>query len=389
MKYLRTIITVVLLVANVGFSQFDLNLSYGFFSDDNIYRAPDPTNDTMSSFRLRAGYGFKDIGLHLFNRFNFLEYKENDYKNYLANTIGFSEKIELSENSLSNLYFGGNWNIRKNQSDFNYYDYSQLSGYANSQIFTDVVLLKAGYSYRWRDYENWSELSNEIHYGFLQLNKSFPTKTTLILETAISNKSFSGTDTVTTTSITGGKGNGHRSGGTTNTITTEVLKDLNTSQMHLSFRVTQALGEKIGIYAQYFIQRSIDDKSAYSNFSEFYEDDELFDDPYTYESNEVSTQLTWLMPHSIKLVMNGSYSQKDYIGELAYVDINDSIGTGGLRSDNQLHYFITLSKIFNLKKEWIKSVKFNLNFSIVNNESNSYWYNYDRTAFGGSIEFIL
>ena len=390
MKYRLYIIYVfIALIPQLGTSQFNFSLSYGYYTDDNIYRAPDPIKDNMSSYLIKTDYGFKDIGLRLFNRFNYLEYHNNDYRNYLENIIGFSDKIKLSEDNLSNLYFGGSWNIRKNQSDFNYYDYSQISGYTNAQIFAEVILVKGGYSYRWRDYKNWSELSNKIHHGFLQLNKSFPTKTTFIVETAISNKSFTGTDTVTTTVMTGGMGNGRRSSSTTNTVTTAIDKDLNTSQLHLSLRVTQALGKKVGVYAQYFVQRSIDDKSAYSNFSEFYEDDELFDDPYTYESDEISAQLTWIMPYKSRLVLNGSHANKSYISEFAYIDEYDSTGIGGLRLDNQCHYYITISKSFNLKKEWVKSVKFNLNFSYVSNESNSFWYNYRRKAFGGSIELDL
>ena len=47
---------------------------------------------------------------------------------------------------------------------------------------------------------------------------------------------------------------------------------------------------------------------------------------------------------------------------------------------------LDISKIFNIKKDWLNSIKLNLYFAYTNNESNSYWYNYENTSFGGGIQ---
>ena len=374
----------ILFVISIAFGQFSNNLIVHTYNDDNLYRSPEQIQDILSSIKLGLSYRQPENNTQFYNNTNLIIYKNTSDRNFVINNTGIKTSLVISEKANSNIDFGGNWTLRVNKDDYNYYNYSQLSGYANFKILTNIILIKGGYSYRWRNYPNWANLSNHLHNAFIQLNKSFPTRTTVIIETGFGNKSFMGQDSFTTIGNTG-HGHGRWAG---DTVSTNIISErLSTSQVNIIIRLTQSLHEKAGIYFQYRKQISIDDETSYRNFGDYYQDDELFDDPFTYKNNSYSSQLTIMLPKSTKLLIGGSLYSKYYISEPAYSTSEDTIGIGELRLDEQTNYFIDLSKTFNINKDWINSIKFNLYYSYTYNESNSYWYNYKNTTLGAGIQW--
>ena len=384
----KYIVAQILFVTSIAFGQFYSFVSLNTYNDDNLFRTPDSikVQDVLSTFTLGLRYQDSDSRVQLHNNTNLMTYQNNAIRNFLINNVGLNKSIPLNENSTSNINLGGNWSLRVNQDDYNYYNYSQLSGYANFQLLTDIILIKGGYSYRWRNYSNWPDLSNYLHNAHIQLNKSFPTRTTVIAEAGFGNKSFMGQDTFTTIGSTR-HGSGRWAGDTSTSIINTISERLSTSQVNVILRITQSLHEKAGIYFQYRKQISLDGETSYRNFDDYYQDNELFDDPFTYESDSYSSQLTLMLPKSTKLLVGGTFSSKNYISELAYSTADDSVGIGGLRLDDQANHFIDISKTFNINKDWINSIKFNLYYSNTNNESNSYWYNYKNNSWGGGIQW--
>ena len=378
----------ILIITGIVFGQFSKDLTVHTYNDDNLFRAPDSlkVQDMLSSVKLGLSYQDQETDTRFYNNTNLILYKNTSDRNFLINNTGFNKRIKIAENSNSNFNLGGNWSLRVNKTEYNYYNYSQLSGYSNFQLLTDIILIKGGYSYRWRNYTNWPNLSNHLHNAHIQLNKSFPTRTTVIAETNFGNKSFTGQDSFSTIG-TSGRGQGRWMDETVTNTASTISEQLSTSQIKFTIRVSQSLSEKAGIYLQYRKQISIDDETSYRNFDDYYQDDELFDDPFTYESDSYSSQLTIMLPKSSKLLIGGSIASKNYIGEPAYSTAEDTVGIGELRLDDQINYFIDLSKTFYIKKNWAKSIKFNLYYSHTNNESNSYWYNYKSTSLGGGIQW--
>ncbi len=387
MTSFKLLLTFTILVANITFGQFSNFVSFNSYSYDNLYRTPVPIQDILSTVKVGLNYQKPESNTQFYNNTSLIVFNNIADRNFLINNVGINKNIKINEKLNSNLRFGGDWTLRINKDNYNYYNYSQLSGYANFQILTNIALIKGGYNYRWRNYTNWSDLSNNLHNAFLQLNKSFPSRTTVIVETGFGNKSYVRHDTFATTGDFGrGRGWHHSEEmSTTNTVS----ERLGTSQANIILRLTQSLHERAGIYFQYRKQISISDETNYRNFDDYYQDNELFDDPFTYESDNYSSQLTIMLPKSTKLLISGSLASKNYISEQAYSTATDTVGIGELRLDEQTNYFIDLSKTFNINKDWVTSIKFNLYYSYVNNESNSYWYNYKNNALGGGIQWIF
>jgi hypothetical protein len=329
-KPYKHIFAQILLIIGIAFGQFSKDLTIHSYIDDNLYRSPEPVQDMLSSIKLGLSYQDTESNIRLYNNTNLILYKNTSGRNFLINNFGINKSLQISEKLNSNFNLGGNWTLRINKDDYNYYNYSQLSGYANFQILSEQ--------------DSFSTIGTSSH------------------------------------------GHGRRTGGTTTTTNT-ISEQLSTSQVNVVLRLTQSLHEKAGIYFQYRKQISIDDSTSYRNFDDYYQDDELFDDPFTYESDSYSSQLTIMLPKSTKLLIGGSLSSKNYISEPAYSTEEDTMGIGKLRFDDQTNYFIDLSKTFNINKDWANSIKFNLYYSYTNNESNSYWYNYKNTSWGGGIQW--
>ena len=83
--------------------------------------------------------------------------------------------------------------------------------------------------------------------------------------------------------------------------------------MILLARAAQSIIEKMGIYIQYRQQINLSDQITSFTGSTFYQDEELFDDPFSFESQDLSAQLTWMMPWSMRMQIGGSLIDKNFI----------------------------------------------------------------------------
>jgi hypothetical protein len=272
------------------------------------------------------------------------------------------------------------------------YDYNQLYAYLNLRFDFDFLFLKAGYNFRYRDYSNLPEMNNLRHYIFLQTNKSFQSRTTIILEADLGYKTF--TSPVFFTSLQqnpDGGGNGQGPGGGVpmgSSFPVTVTADIPPmGHIILLARLAQSVFDNMGIYIQYRKQINLSDQITSITGSAFYQDEELFDDPFSFESQGLSSQLTWMMPWSMRLQLGGTYIDKNYIEESAYISIDDSIGSGGLRVDQQENIYFNITKTFSIHRKWLDALLFNFYFGYTNNRSNSYWYNYKNQIIGGGIQW--
>ncbi|KAA3610070.1 MAG: hypothetical protein D8M58_07465 [Calditrichaeota bacterium] len=372
-------------------AQFTKSIDISSFYDDNLFRSPDPVSDLITDLSLGLKYKAEKSNMSYFYNGSLLFYQDNALRNFSMHSLGFDNFVNFGKDDYHSFYFGANWALRKNGEDYNYYDYDQLFAYTNFRLDLDGLFIKAGYNFRYRSYTNIPDLTNYRHFIFLQANRSFESKTTIILETHFGYKSFTGQDYFSTTridTISNGRGKGKMSGSDLQTSTnTSILEIPSLSQVVLLARVTQSLHNKVGIYLQYRRQFSLTDRTNFLNSNNFYQDEELFDDPFSYESESVSSQLTWVLPWFMKVKIGGSLLSKNYISEQAYTSSQDTSAEGGIRLDERKYYYLKLSKTLHLKKDWVKSLHFNLDYSYIRNESNSYWYDYKNAVIGGGIQW--
>ena len=366
-------------------AQFSTNVELSSYNDDNLFRTPDSTTeDILSDVGVRLGYRLPDSYINIYYDGTFFVYNNLSERNFSVHDIGFSNSKVFGKDDAHTIYMGAEYTIRSNTDTYNYYDYTQVYAYANLRLDLNYLFLKGGYNFRYRDYANVPDLTNYRHFLFLQLNKSFETRTSVILEADFGLKSFAGQQIFTdSTRVT--SGNGRRSSSSIQT-SSSVSEIPSLSQAVILARVAQSLHDRIGIYVQYRKQISLTDETIYQNTDSYYQDEELFDDPFSYESTSYSSQLTWIMPWVMKLQVGGALVSKSYISEQAYESEIDSVGLAGNRKDDRFYYYLNFSKTFHTNKRWLRTVVFSFNYNIVRNESNSYWYNFENSILGGGLQ---
>ena len=388
----------ILLMITGALAQFNPTLEISTFYDNNLFRTPNPVTDVMTNVDLRLNFQVAESNAQFYYNPDIYIFNTYNERNFSIHGLGLSYFKDLNEDETHTLFLGADYNKRIDKTEFNFYDYNQFYAYLNFRFDLDWFFLRTGYNYRFRDYFNFSDLSNSRHYLFAQINKSFPTRTTFIAEVNYGRKNFSGTQTLVTaysnnSGSTGGFGRGRWSGDlagdTTQSYLTETLQAPSLDQMVLFVRMSQSIYSKMGIYLQYRHQVSLTSQTEYLNSDAYFQDEEIFDDPFSYESRTVASQLTWIMPFFTRLQIGGGYDLKYYISEQAYLSENDSLASGGDRQDKRSFLYLNLSKNFKLNKPWLNTLSINLNGYFTRNRSNSYWYDFRNTVFGGSISWSL
>jgi hypothetical protein len=395
---MNTKIILLFLFAAVCNAQFNSNISFSSYYDDNLFRSPFQSEDIVSDMDITLGYKINNTNFEISYNPDFIFFTDFSERNFSTHSVGFNYLKPLNKSGLNTFYIGADYTKRINKDIFNFYDYNQYYAYLNARFDLDLFFLKIGYNFRNREYSNFTDLTNYQHYIFAQMNKAFPTRTSVIVEADLGNKSFEGYQTLTSVYKNydsnygyGGRGKGMGSGeviiteDTTYTTVTRLLEKPKLNHIVLLARVAQSLHTKLGIFVQYRQQISLTDQTNYMNSDAYFQDEEIFDDPFSYESQGFSSQLTWIMPLNVKFQLGGGYTSKQYISEKSYISAEDSVASGPVREDQRSFIYLNLSKTINFNKSWINNLDLSLNFNYGRNESNSYWYDYKNSVFGGGI----
>ncbi len=393
-------IIIILTLSGISSAQLSADFSISSYADDNIYSSPYAQQDFLADYSFYLSYNPDKSNINYYYNGSFTQYNETTVRNYWIHELGVSYYNPFGDDEQNTLYLGGYWFKRLDTEEYYYYDYSQLYGYVNLNFSFDAMFLKTGYNFRYRSYDEIPDLTNYRHYLFVQGNKSFPTRTSIIIEADLGYKSYAGVEIFEYGSGSGTRppGGGHGPGGGMYSVesvesseayyyTTTSSSIPSMGQAVLLARVAQSLTEKMGIYFQYRLQRSLTPNTDYKNLDTQYVDEELFDDPFSYESDSYSSQLSWLLPWQMKLEAGGVYASKNYLNEYAYVSEDDTVGLGGLRYDDRTSAYVNFTKNFYFKDTWIDAIRLYINYSFVDNKSNSFWYKYKNNVFGGGLEF--
>ena len=240
----------------------------------------------------------------------------------------------------------------------------------------------------YNNYPNLEQVNNYKISSTLRLNKSFKTRTTFISGLALFYKNYtSSVSTVDSNATTSDGGNGHGVGdGGYTTTTVSEAEEPSVIQFQGWVRLAQSLTSTTGLAMQYKKSILIEGSSRNVGLSFNYdEESQLFDDHMGYESSSVGCEITQLIP--LGFIAKGSfyYTEKDYTTQGIFVDlVNYDDST--LRNDINKIAEITLQKYFSVLNT-VLSMDIAIHW--VNNNSNSYWYNYTNRYASMGLSFQL
>lgn len=381
------------LIISRSFSQINISPQISTFYTDNLYRSPQKTGDWLSNFAVGLVYEHPNLPFS----FSFVpEY--NWYKDHAQQNFAFvNASVEyypfLDKNETWQFYASLDWTTRLNKEKYNFYDYQQYQ--ISLALFRDgdFALNQWTYQLQWRNFDQNDALSSVSNYFNWQFNKPLPTRTTLIANVGLASRYYENQIRyiVINDTLDWSNWRGRRHFQLPPRIITRTIPvnsdPVNLNQLQCSIRLAQNILPTLGAYLQYRKSFDLASSGLFQNYASYLGDDELFDDPLSYLNNEWSSQITWLMPARWKLQLHSSYNRKSYLKETAFISENDPTGSGNLRKDAKIDCALNLSKKFTVKDKWTLNLDGQIYY--VQNQSNSYWFDYTNLIWGLNLNLIF
>jgi len=327
--------------------------------------------DSYSDFVSSYNFGIEKE----FNGFNILYYgnytgfKTAQDINYYWHQIGVYQD---TESFIWGLYFEQRINKEKN----NYFDYLNYAGYIRKSFKVGNINWKANLSISAMDYSVIPDFNNWVASAQISGNKSFETKTTFIGSLVFNYKGFKDFTEETETR----HGVEH---------TYYIEENVNISQIEFNGRIAQSIFEGTGL-ALNFNYKNILSGSGFSAslIESTYGDMELYDDPVSQEGYSVGGMLTQMLPSDITFRLSYYYYDKSYPSQGIYLtdtEYDESIA----RADEQSKFSTSISKSFILNEDTGSALDLMLNYYVIKNKSNSYYFNYDMNTISLSLNYIF
>ncbi len=374
-------IIIVTLFSTLTSAQWNFTLSTDHEFNSNPFRSPFPEQQFYSSFNIGIQREFEDITMLYYGSYS--RFYETNERNSYWHQLGLYNNDESTK-------FGIYANQRYNTVDYEFFNYSDVTGYLKQKINWSFmnVLLQTSATYKM--YNNLKSYNNALFTLGLQLNKSFETKTTFILQSLLSYKDYVNTGTESITQGRSGKGMMSGNGYNSTYADTISYPKVTSTQIFSNIRIAQSLFENTGI-AAYYQNRSLIEGSGtwYGSVNYNYGDEsDLYDDPISRRENTFGFELTQVLPELIILKSGYMYSNRTYPSQGIYTDAETLVQELN-RNDKQKYYYVNISKSFLLSEESEQSLNLNIAYSYISNESNSFWYNYNFNQVSLNLGFVF
>ena len=404
--------TGILTNVTMSYAQWNFTFSLDQEYNNNPFHTPVPEGSWVSTLQLGAEKEMKTVNFGYYGAYSHFDniQERNFYWHQLAIWSG---------NDKTN--WGAFIEQRINRNDFDIYNYKEIDAYLNHKFFIKGLSTIWTGRVQYNHYDQFSELNNwKLNTGF-RVNKSFPTKTTIIASMNIDFKNYIDSSpeiefvadsstmpsNYSAASIQGetgdgnngmmGKSDGHggrgyRSGGGKKGFFVENsyvnFENASVVQLTIWVRLAQSVSRTTGLAIQYY-RRTIlsgDDRFISGIADSYSLESELFNDPMGYNSHSFGAELTKLLPANMTLKLSTYYVTRDYSSQGIYVD-EENYDEFVLRSDKYKVVYCGLKKNLGFNYFGVSDLSLSLNYQWTDNESNSYWYNY-RNHFGSiGIEF--
>lgn len=405
MKSKLLFVIMMCLFSNELFSQtyggFGTAVGYGF----NNYSADSSFSTLITQTDISLGKDF-DENFQIFGNISYINFTEFTERNFFAPEIGLSYSKTFLDEISFNLDLGSSF--RMGSKEYNYFNYLQPIININfGYNFDESTSIGLNSSNRYKNYSKLNDFDFFENLNNFSFRKSFESKTTISASIGLNNKtylsnyeSYIANDVLSVMKGKGmGKGNmgNWNMGNSGNSNDTIVSGDTSyiiqykqvgaktATQFKYAINIAQNIFETTGISAnlqQGFIISDFKSED-FSSVYDFATDDDLYDDPFVFDFTKFSAKITQMLPLDFKLQINYNFTNKDY-----HFSISDS-ESKVLRNDKVTNYGLNLEKSIDFEEMFFYNITFMLDYSYIQNNSNSINYNYDYSfiMFGINVGF--
>ena len=394
---------------------------------DNLYLTESSVEDfvTMPFGYLEAGLG-EHFGLRY--SLNGYLYGTNSELNALWQraAVRSGAKVGGKHDLEAELGYGGILHV----SDTRNLDHHQFGGVVDLNLRpSQRMLIVPGIQGYWRTYPNTENLDYVEGIGSLLMNRSFATRTTLRLSGTLYLKRFLESipedletdDPLSQAASTalspglistlgngsgpgpGGPGNGpgQNAGGSGNGrgpgpqgpppgVTIQRNQESQSAgQLLLAARLAQSLGSRAGIFVEGTYRTNFLDPPRFEEGSIPGVDREFFDDHYGYEGPGVVTQLSLLLPLSLRMVLSGLIEERRFVGREALdMDGNPKDPSGEDRRDERYEVAVRGEFFRAFERAFPTGITAEVGYVRIWNESNDDWYDTEENRVFASASLL-
>ena len=364
----RIFITAVFLFINSHlFAQWNFRLSSFQEYNDNPFRSPFAQGEFISSYNFGISREAGEFNLLYYGSYS--SFNKSVERNHYFHQAGVYSSNE-------NYIYGAYAEQRVNTKEFNYFDQINFTGYINYLLDFEFASITVLTSASYRIYDNMSEYDNAFLTFGISSNKSFETKTTLIMQAQLNYKDyFNDASNVGEILPTG-------------SMISSSATNLYSTQFMLNLRAAQSLGDQTGV-AVFYTDRTLlnNDSRLSSDFTyNFGDESDLYDDPVSRNENLIGIELTHILPAEITLKSGFSYSAKEYPTQGIYLDA-ELFSSQNKRFDYSSGFYLGVSKNIPLGINEGSSLRVGFSYSSLLNESNSFWYDYSSQSLMMNFDF--
>lgn len=369
MKKLQILFLVIFLNININLLSAEWNKSIGLstYYNENPYHYTGSIPLTFNNTNLNIEYAPENSKFQYYFSGKFSVIPQMIYSLLSDNVLSSSYFSAFGDDLQNNYIFTANTGMKLNSGDFNIYNNYQIGmSAALNYSLSETSFIKTGYKGIYKNYYNNIDLSYSEHIIYFGYKTYFETETSLITEIDYRYKNLSG-DIISF----GGKGSGK-----SNTQ--------NLGQVIANLKIAQSIAEKTGISLMY--SQSWSTGSDYKNMLEFNPnvifEKEIYDDNYSFESQELTLTLTQYFSSDIKFQVYSYYFTKNYQYSFDF-SIDKSVDN---RHDVNSGFGFNAEKNINSSFLVFDNTKISLNYLFNKNSSNSEYFNYHNSEISLGIK---
>jgi hypothetical protein len=346
-------------------AQTSLNLTSYLVRDDNAFNSRYASKEYINT-----------SNLYLEHRLSGKSFQFSGY--YSPDLLLFSNRDKLSNHSH---LFGasGVWDkdpytiqvstfakLRNYQEPYIYYNVNSYNLNASLQYSANIArILTAGLAINKDQYKKFSDLNNLTYRLYGKFQQFFQSRTSLSGEIGLGVKDY------VNQSIVQYFGLGYGMGGGLRFREDPVRAAMFSASLTLGKSIFARTGLSLGLGGQWFIGDPI---MAYTGGIYYYTENDLYDDPYAFQSRYLSLELTRQFAIDFQAKLGYRYQNKNYSGTPALDDTGNLLGS--MRRDQRQEFFMMMSKKFKTGWKIPNSVSLFINLMYRHNGSNDPYFSY-------------
>jgi hypothetical protein len=415
-RFFAVLMALQLMMATSVLAKTDFKVGNWMLADDNIFRNYSGQGDMVFMPYAQLGY-VASVSDYSSLRFgydgDFYLFNEMSHRDFSVHSGNFSySRLWPESNTL--LSMGASVESRLNPSDYSYYNYTTGGVYGSFKYYLrDDLMMLARYNLVGKKFKEFDEFNFAEQVFDIRVNHFLPSRTTLSVNAAYYNKSYtSDVETLDSTfvsaeDITGGMGmmgpfggRGRGMGGRLEGFLPEDFEGFyrydvraerfaSTSQLRLGASVAQNVAEGTGLMLAYTARINPHSRNRYlTNLGEsVINNEELFDDHYSYNGHEAKVQLRQMLPGKSMLTLLFTARSRKYSGRPAYDLYGFAIASGASRLDKAILFTAQYSR--SVTAGWLgalESLDVVLQGGAGRNSSNDEYYDYKSAWFSLGVE---